>query len=253
AKTALLAATTFLTAGPVAAEPPVFNRNAAHIDWRTAETPHFRFHYPPELGQAAGHLAAVAQAVAPAIIDRAKVRLPNKAEFIVRDDIFSNGWANSLQNTMTIWATDWDFPVRSTHNWLRDVIAHEFAHLVSIQSGSKLPPFIQGLVAGYEDYYNATVRGSFASIVPVISQPAWFAEGVAQYESERAGFDAWDSHRDMLLRVSTLEDKLLPIERMDVFAGNGLEYELGPYTQGFGLTRFIASRYGDKAVLRLWA
>jgi Tol biopolymer transport system component len=229
------------------------NRNAAHIDWRTAETEHFRFHYPRELGEVAGEVAGIAEGVAPGIVQRYNVRLPGKVEFVVRDDIFSNGWANSLQNTMTVWATDWDFPVRSTHNWLRDVVTHEFAHLVSIQSGAKLPAFIQGVVVGYEDYYNESVQGSLSTVFPFINQPAWFAEGVAQYESERAGFDAWDSHRDMLMRVSALEDKLLPIERMDVFAGTGIEYELGPYTQGFALTRFIASRYGDDALIRLWA
>lgn len=254
-KTAVsVAATLALTPvfAPGAAALPL-NRNAAHIEWRTVETDHFRFHYPRELAEVSGHVAGIAEAVAPDLIKRYNLRLPGKVEFVVRDDIFSNGWANSLQNTMTVWTTDWDFPVRSTHNWLRDVITHEFAHLVSIQSGAKLPAFLQGVVVGYEDYYNAPAHGSLSTIFPFIGQPAWFAEGVAQYESERAGFDAWDSHRDMLLRISVLEDRLLPIERMDVFAGNALEYELGPYTQGFGLTRFIAARYGDDALLRLWA
>lgn len=229
------------------------NRNAAHVEWRTVETDHFRFHYPRELEEVAGHIAGVAEAVAPVILDRYRLKLPNKAEFVVRDDIFSNGWANSLQNTMTIWATEWDFPMRGTHNWLRDVITHEFGHLASIQSGAKLPPFIQGVVLGYDGYYNAPVQPGFSTILPFIGQPAWFAEGVAQYESEQAGFDAWDSHRDMLLRVSVLEDKLLPIERMDVFAGTAIEYELGPYTQGFALVRHIAARYGEEALHRLWA
>ncbi len=250
---ALRALLPVLLALPAAGEAFTWNRNAAHIEWRTAETEHFRFHYPKELADVAGEIAAIAENVAPGIIRRYNARLPGKVEFVVRDDIFSNGWANSLQNTMTVWSTDWDFPIRSTHNWLRDVVAHEFAHLVSIQSGAKLPAFIQGVVVGYEGYYNAPVRGSLATIYPFINQPAWMAEGVAQYESERAGFDAWDSHRDMLLRVAALEDKLLPIERMGVFAGNGLEYELGPYTQGFSLVRFIAARYGDDALIKLWA
>ncbi len=229
------------------------NRNAAHIDWRTAETEHFRFHYPRELEDVAGHIAGIAEEVAADKLARYAITLPNKVEFVVRDDIFSNGWANALQNTMTVWATDWDFPVRGTHNWIRDVVTHEFAHLVSIQSGSKLPSFLQGVVAGFEGYYNAPLQPRLATIFPFTHQPAWFAEGVAQYESELSGYDAWDSHRDMLLRISALENRLLPIERMSVFAGNALEYELGPYTQGFALTRFIAERYGDEAVLRLWA
>jgi Tol biopolymer transport system component len=250
---ALLPALLALSALPAGAGDFTWNRNAAHIDWRTAETEHFRFHYPRELTDAAGEIAGIAESVAPTIIRRYNARLPGKVEFVVRDDIFSNGWANSLQNTMTVWATDWDFPIRSTHNWLRDVVTHEFAHLVSIQSGAKLPAFIQGVVVGYEDYYNAPVRGGLSTIIPFINQPAWLAEGVAQYESERAGFDAWDGHRDMLMRVAALEDKLLPIERMDVFAGTSLEYEMGPYTQGFALSRFIAARYGDDALIKLWA
>lgn len=250
---ALRALLPVLLALPALAHAFTWNRNAANIDWRTSETEHFRFHYPKELTDAAGEIAGIAESVAPGIIRRYNAQLPGKVEFIIRDDIFSNGWANSLQNTMTVWATDWDFPIRSTHNWLCDVVTHEFSHLVSIQSGAKLPAFIQGVVVGYEDYYNEPVVGSLSTIVPFINQPAWLAEGVAQYESERAGFDAWDAHRDMLLRVAALEDKLLPIERMDVFAGTSLEYEMGPYTQGFALSRFIAARYGDDALIKLWA
>jgi hypothetical protein len=240
----------FAPSSPVAA---TFNRNAAHIEWRTAETQHFRFHYPKELEEVAGYTAGIAEGVAADKLKRYNIRLPNKVEFILRDDIFSNGWANSLQNTMTVWTTDWDFPVRSTHNWLKDVVTHEFAHLVSIQSGSKLPSYLQGLLIGYEDYYNEPVQGRLATLIPFTDQPSWFAEGVAQYESELSGFDAWDSHRDMLLRVAVLENKLLSIERMGSFAGTGLEYEQGPYTQGFALTKYIAAKYGDDAVIRLWA
>ena len=186
-------------------------------------------------------------------LKRYSIRLPNKVEFIVREDIFSNGWANSFQNTMTVWIADWDFPIRSTHDWLRDVVTHEFAHLVSIQSGSKLASPIQGLVLGYQDYFNERVQSSAATIIPFTHQPNWFAEGVAQYESELSGFDAWDSHRDMILRTAVLEDKLIGYDRMGTFAGTSLEYEQGPYTQGFAFVKYIAARYGDAAILKLWA
>lgn len=242
-----------ILAGAAPASAATLNRNAAQIRWRTAETEHFRFHYPKELEETAGYIAGIAEGVAADKLKRYNIKLPNKVEFIVRDDIFSNGWANSLQNTMTVWATDWDFPVRSTHNWLKDVVTHEFSHLVSIQSGSKLPSYIQGVLIGYADYYNEPVQGNLATLIPFTDQPNWFAEGVAQYESEKSGFDSWDSHRDMLLRVATMERKLLSIDRMGSFAGSALEYELGPYTQGFALTRFIAARYGDDAMLKLWA
>ncbi|MDB5049692.1 MAG: hypothetical protein JWO30_2763 [Fibrobacteres bacterium] len=229
------------------------NRNEAHIEWRTSETAHFRFHYPAQLEPVAGYIAGIAESVAEEKMKRYQMRLPNKVEFIIREDIFSNGWANSLENTMTVWISDWDFPIRSTHNWLKDVVTHEFSHLVSIQSSSKLPSPIQGLVLGYQDYYNEAVQSSAATIIPFTHQPNWFAEGVAQYESEFSGFDAWDSHRDMLLRTAALNDKLLGYDRMGTFAGTSLEYELGPYTQGFAFVKYISARYGDNAVIKLWA
>ena len=91
-----------------------------------------------------------------------------------------NGVVREIENTMNIWVTDWDFPVRSTHNWLKDVVTHEFSHLVSIQSGSKLPSYIQGVVIGFQDYYNKPVQGDFATIIPFTGQPNWFAEGVGR-------------------------------------------------------------------------
>jgi Tol biopolymer transport system component len=237
-------------ASPVSAF--TLNRNEAHLKWKSAETEHFRFHYPKELEEPAEYIAGIAEAVAQEKLDRYRLKFSNKSEFVVRQDIFSNGWANSLQNTMTVWVTDWDFPIRSTHNWLRDVVTHEFSHLVSIQSGSKLPSYWQGLIVGYDDYFNEPTQKHIATIIPFMNYPNWFAEGVAQYESEISGFDAWDSHRDMLLRVALRENKMLSLARMGSFAGTSLEYELGPYTQGFALTRFIAEKYGDASVLKLW-
>ncbi len=238
---------------PIPSRAFTLNRNEAHIDWRTAETEHFRFHYAAQLEPVAGYIAALAEGVAEEKMKRYQIRLPNKVEFLIREDIFSNGWANSLQNTMTVWISDWDFPIRSTHNWLKDVVTHEFSHLVSIQSSSKLPSPIQGLVIGYQDYYNEDVQASAATIIPFTSQPNWFAEGVAQYESELSGYDAWDSHRDMLLRTAALQNKLLSYDRMGTFAGTSIEYELGPYTQGFAFVRWLSARYGDPAIIRLWA
>ena len=229
------------------------NRNDAHIKWRSFETEHFIFNYPAELEPIAGYIAGIAESVAEEKMQRYHIRLPNKVEFVVREDIFSNGWANSLQNTMTVWISDWDFPIRSTHNWLKDVVTHEFSHLVSIQSSSKLPSPIQGLVFGYQGYFNAQVQPGFATIIPFTEQPNWFAEGVAQYESEFSGYDAWDSHRDMILRTAALEGKLLSYDRMGTFAGTSIQYEQGPYTQGFAFVKWIAEKYGDGALIKLWA
>jgi len=195
-----------------------WNRNEAHLNWKTAETEHFRFYYDRPLEEAAEYVAGIAEHIYDRLVQRYNIVLPGKVEFVVRDDIISNGFANPYQNTMHIWISDWGIPLRSTHNWLRDVVTHEFSHLVSIQSGSKLPTPVVGLVVGYQDYFNEEIQSSMATVMPFTSQPNWFAEGVAQYESRLAGFDAWDSHRDMILRVAALEDSLLSYDRMGTFA-----------------------------------
>ena len=80
--------------------------------------------------------------------------------------------------------------------------------------------------------------------------PNWFAEGVAQYQCRLARNDIWESHRDMLLRMATLDDRLLTIDEMGVFAKNSLEAEM-VYNQGFSLVRFISERHGFEKLSEL--
>ena len=217
-----------------------------------SETEHFRYYYDKKLEKVAGYVAGIAEQVYQEKVDRYQIQLPGKVEMIVRDDIYSNGWANSYQNTMTVWVTDWGIPLRSTHNWLRDVVTHELSHLISIQTGSKFPTSIFGVILGYQDYYNEDVQSSLITIFPFSSQPNWLAEGVAQYESELSGYDHWDSHRDMIVRTAVLSDSLLDFHRMGTFAGKGLHFEQGPYTQGFAFVRYLAQRFGDEGIKKLW-
>ena len=142
--------------------------------------------------------------------------------------------------------------MRSSHGWLSDVVTHEFSHLVSIENASKFPPNLYGFQVSYTDYYNERTTQDFATMIPFTLQPLWFAEGTAQYESSRMGFDAWDSHRDMLLRVAALNDSLLTLPYMHDFSDNSLFAELGPYTQGFSLVRYISQKYGEDAVPKIW-
>jgi hypothetical protein len=53
----------------------------------------------------------------------------------------------------------------------------------------------------------------------------------------------------MLLRTAFLENKVLPLEFMENFSEQALEAELGPYTQGFDLVRYIAERYGETLII----
>ncbi|HSQ41198.1 MAG TPA: hypothetical protein VLM37_02835 [Fibrobacteraceae bacterium] len=230
-----------------------FYGNQSYIQWKSAETEHFRFHYPAEFRDEAEQVVSFAEAVHDSVESRYRVKLPGKVDLVIHNSLFSNGQAIPLNNTMHIWLTDWDFDVRSTHRWMNDVVTHEFSHLVSMQSGTKFAPFIHGLQFSWQDYYNEKSQENVSLVYPFLIYPMWLAEGTAQYESARMGFDAWDSHRDMLLRVAVLEDSLLPLEDMWEYAPNGMLSEKGPYNQGLSLVRYITRRFGDQALPNLWS
>lgn len=227
--------------------------NQSHLRWKTASSDHFVFNYPSEYTEHAGIVAAYAEAVYDSVVKRYRSDLYKKVYVNLHNALYSNGNAIPSENGINLWLTNWDFKVRSSHHWLSDVITHEFSHLVSIENGSKFPPYLYGFQFSYSDYYNENTTSNLLTMYPFTLQPLWFAEGTAQFESARMGFDGWDSHRDMLLRTAALDDQLLSIEFMHSFANHSLKSELGPYTQGFSIVRYIASHYGEDAVPKLWS
>ena len=52
-----------------------------------------------------------------------------------------------------------------------------------------------------------------------LNAPRGWTEGIAQYGAQKFGYDSWDSHRDMLLRMAVLEDDLLSWEEMGTVWG----------------------------------
>ncbi|MBU0475907.1 MAG: biopolymer transporter Tol [Bacteroidetes bacterium] len=178
---------------------------------------------------------------------------PEKVHYVIKDkDDYSNGATYFFDNKIEIWASALDFDLRGTHNWLRNVISHEFTHMVQIQAGMKwgrsLPAvYLQFL--NYQDvrrpdllygYPDKIISYPFASI----NIPAWFAEGTAQYMRKEFGYENWDSHRDMILRSYVLDDNMLSWNEMGVFGKTSLGNE-SVYNSGFALTSYISQKYGE--------
>ena len=242
----------FLLTASVSACAVGFYGNNSDIRWKAASTDHFNFVYPAEYSSHAAKVSAYAEAVYDSVVSRYHRDLPGRVNATLNNALYSNGNAIPSENSINLWLTNWDFKIRSSHGWLSDVVTHEFSHLVSIENASKFKPSIYGLQISYTDYYNERTTQDFATLIPFTLQPLWFAEGTAQYESSRMGFDAWDTHRDMLLRVAALNDSLLTLPYMHEFSENSLFAELGPYTQGFSLVRYISQKYGEDAMPKIW-
>ncbi len=247
-----VASVAFLSTAATASDVQFYG-NQSDIRWKTAGTEHFQFMYPAEYTDHASRASAYAEAVYDSVVSRYQRDLPGRVNVSLSNALYSNGSAVPSENALNLWLTNWDFKIRSSHGWLSDVVTHEFSHLVSIESGSKFNPHLYGFQVSYTDYYNERTTSDFISMLPFTLQPLWLAEGTAQYESSRMGFDGWDTHRDMLLRVAALNDSLLPLAYMQDFSDNSLFAELGPYTQGFALVRYIDKHYGDDAVPKIWA
>jgi len=81
--------------------------------------------------------------------------------------------------------------------------------------------------------------------------PNWLAEGAAQLESARRGNDCWDSRRDMLLTDAVLSGRQFSLDEMGYFNHTSLGDEL-VYNQGFSFLKFIESRIGTPAMVRIW-
>jgi len=237
-------------------------QNHPELDWQVIESEHFRVFYHQGLEGAAQRAAAIAEAAYGPVTKLYGYRPGNKVRLLLKDyDDYANGAAYYYHDTIEIWATalDHDFELRGATDWLRNVITHEFTHIVSLGAALKAPQRVPALYLQYFGYQRERNRPDvlvgypdvLASYpVTSVSIPMWFAEGVAQYQAEGARHDRWDSHRDMILRTAVLSDSLLSFDQMGVFGkcGFGNEYV---YDHGFGLVRYIAQTYGDDKLAQL--
>lgn len=224
------------------------------LNWRTIETENkkVKVHFHDEAERTAYVAAQIMDDIWEPITSLYKYE-PETIHFVIKDiDDYSNGITNFIDNKIEIWASAMDFDLRGTHNWLRNVITHEFTHMVQLQVAMKfgrtLPAFsVQFL--NYEDKRRPDILYGFPNVLAVypisgINVPSWFAEGTAQYQRKELQYEDWDSHRDMILRVAALENTMLSYNQMGVFGKTSLGNE-SVYNHGYALTRYISQKYGE--------
>ncbi len=250
-----------LTAAPLASDS-IAQRNPAfygypynHLEWYTIESEQFMVHFQEGNSRPAQVVSRIAEEVYGPITELYGHEPDHKVSILIIDRLdYSNGAAFFYDNKIEIWLPALDTPLRGTHNWLRNVITHEFTHIVQLQASMKKSrrhpaSYIQWL--SYEDVRRPDVLYGFPNGIityPLagISMPAWLAEGTAQYMREEIYYDFWDTHRDMLLRTRILDSNWLSLEKMGTFSSKtSLEREL-VYNQGFAFTHYLADRFGEK-------
>ena len=233
--------------------------NHPELEWRTFETAHFKVHYHTGTEWTAREVAQIAEAVYGPVTSCYNYQPDSKTDLIIRDtDDISNGAAYYYDNKIEIWATPLDFPFRGNHSWLRDVVTHEFTHIVTLQKSMKFSRSVPGFYLQVLDYEKEkredVVYGYPRMIVsypwPGLVMPMWLAEGLAQYMFPENTHDFWDSHRDMVLRDRVLHRRLLSFSEMATFGKRGIGNE-SIYNQGFSFVYYIGNRFGYQVLSKL--
>ena len=240
-----------------------FAQNHPELAWQVVETEHFRIFYHEGLDRAAARAARIAEAAYAPITELYGYAPDGRVRIVLKDhDDYANGAAFFYQDTIEIWATslDHDFDLRGSSDWLRNVITHEFAHIISLGAARKGVQRVPALYLQYFGYQREKNRPDiligYPDVIasyPVMGTvvPMWLAEGAAQYGTATTAHDRWDANRDMVLRSLVLADEQLSFEQMGVFGKQGFGNEY-VYDHGFGLVRYIAETYGEKKIAELY-
>ncbi|MBX2975638.1 MAG: biopolymer transporter Tol [Ignavibacteriaceae bacterium] len=229
-----------------------FDQYHPELEWKTIKGKYIDVHFHDGTERTAKVVALIADEIWEPVTSLYEYE-PERVHYVIKDiDDYSNGATYFFDNKIEIWTSALDFDLRGTHNWLRNVISHEFTHMVQIQAslktGRRIPAlYLQWL--NYEDERRPDILYGFPNAIvsyPVASlnMPAWFAEGTAQYMRKEFDYDNWDSHRDMILRSYILDGNLLSWNQMGVFDKTSLGNE-SVYNLGFALTTYIAQKYGE--------
>ena len=233
--------------------------NHPELDWQTIETKNFRIHYYSQTESSARKGAIIAEEIFEPLTNLYDYKPTNKTDIVFTDtDDISNGAAYFYDNKIIIWTSPLDFPLRGSHRWLQNVITHEFAHIISIQSSQKYGKSIPGGYfqwIGYEKEKRPDVLYGYPNVlisypIPGTSVPPWFAEGVAQYMYSGADWDHWDTTRDMILRDQVLYGKVLSWNEINTFGKSGIGNE-SVYNSGFAFSKYIASKYSEKSFRKI--
>jgi Tol biopolymer transport system component len=225
------------------------------LEWFTIEGEHFLVHFQEGNSRSAKVTARIAEEIYQPIVDLYQHKPDQKVSIVLKDrDDYSNGAAYFFDNKIDIWLPALDSPLRGTHNWLRNVITHEFTHIVQIQKAMKKKrkfPVSYLQLLSYENVRRPDVLYGFPNGIATlpfasINVPAWLAEGTAQYQREGLAYETWDTHRDMILRTRILSDTYFDLQEMGTFSSKTSIERETVYNQGFAFVIYLVDTFGEE-------
>lgn len=241
----------------------VFPYNHNDLKWLSIEGEHFVVHYPVskvsrEEGNehylsaewAARKVAKVADEMWEPMCREFNYYLKEKIHIVLLEQTDElEGFTIPSWDWIAISANpgSWFYRERGHMEWFSDVLVHEFAHVVSLKANGWTAEGSQGVLVGglYQDGIRNT--GTGGEIFIGDSDSVFWTEGGAEFWSDNTGYNTWTSKRDMVLRTTVLEDRLLTYDEWHDRAGKG-NWWRDPeryYQQGYSFGQYLRQRFGD--------
>ena len=206
-----------------------FSQNHPELKWQKIETPHFAIIFHQGVDSVAVQVSQIAEQIYPQITDDIGVKPPGRTPIMVTDYLDdSNGLTTPLGHYIFLWTRAMEKYTTGDEDWLKSLVAHEFTHMVSFYA-----------VRGFGGFWSELIALGFI--------PTWYLEGTAQFEAEK-----WCAHRDMLLRVVSYHQDVLPYKKLSGFiAADQIDSRL-VYEEGHSLVRYIAHRFGNEKIKEIF-
>ena len=217
-----------------------------HLDWRTVETPHFRFHYPAEAEAWTLDLASRMESVRDAVTALVGGGPRQRVTVVVEDPLaVSNGSAWPLLDRPAIYL--WPTPATAgssighSRGWAEELAVHEFAHVAHLTRPSRNPR------------QRLFWRLSPIPLGPVARRaPRWAFEGYATYVEGRLTGSGrpYGAARAAALRQWALEGALPKYSQLNGAGG----YRGGEmaYLAGSAFFEWLVARTGEESLPRVW-
>jgi len=140
----------------------------------------------------------------------------------------SNGLSMPLGHRIVIFTRPMQVIAAPEIGWLKRVLAHELTHEITFLA-----------------LRNST-WGIYSELYKSSYMPAWFLEGIAQYEAE-----SWDTKRNTFFSHALYNSALEPYPNLATFVKEDPVSGRLVYEQGHAFVRFLVSKYGHDFLKQL--
>lgn len=206
------------------------------LEWRTIESQHFIIHYHRPLEDVARRVASLAERAHDTLVSVMASEPSERTHIILRDTTDgSNGFASVIprnQITLFVTAPEGFSQLMDHDDWLYGLVAHEYAHIVHLDTIGGLPAVLNRIVG--------------KTWAPNQVQPPWVIEGIATYQEGKRTSGGRTRYTEFAhdLRLASLAERGLSLDQVSSGSRNW-PHGTTRYEYGSAFLKYVFDAYGD--------